>query len=397
MRPIRVSHFTGANAIGVGLDEINTSLQNVRTGLHPCDFPNAKLNAYIGSVMAVDDINIWPGFKEYNCRNNRLAQLGLLQDGFIERVNTTIEKYGKTRVAVVIGTSTSGVESLEQAYRDRDPISGKLPNHYRVKTTFNFYSVTDFVKYCFKLRGPSHTIATACSSSNKVFAAAYRLMAAGLCDAAIVGGVDSLCLNTLYGFNSLQLLSESPCKPCDQNRSGISLGEAAGFALLEWADCADNGHGIEMIGYGESSDAFHMSSPPPDGNGARLAMDSALKMARLAPEQVDYINLHGTGSQINDITENKAVVEVFGTDMLCTATKGYTGHTLAAAGITESIISFLSMLNGYVPATANTQVCDPELIGRINLETRRQKVTHVLSNSFGFGGNNCSLLFKSGS
>jgi 3-oxoacyl-[acyl-carrier-protein] synthase-1 len=220
------------------------------------------------------------------------------------------------------------------------------------------------------------------------------MMAAGLCDAALVGGVDTLCLNTLFGFNSLQLLSDQPCRPCDINRNGISLGEAAGFALLEWKDKADEGSGISMVGYGESSDAYHMSSPSPDGGGARLSMQAAMETAQLAAKDIDYINLHGTGSQINDVTEDQAITSLFDEGMACTATKGYTGHTLAAAGITESIISFLSLQEGFVPATVNTSTCDPALKMKVVLDNESKSIRRVLTNSFGFGGNNCSLIFE---
>lgn len=394
MKPISVTHFTATSAMGTGNEAILQALLKKKSGLHPCDFPNTRLDAYIGSIPDINEVVIQSGFEDYDCRNNKLAQLGLEQNGFSDKVRTMSDKYGSTRVAVIIGTSTSGVESLERAYRYRDPETDQLPRWCKVKTTYNFYSVTDFVKQYFQLRGLSYTIATACSSSNKVFAAAYRMMAAGLCDAALVGGVDTLCLNTLFGFDSLQLLSNQPCRPCDANRNGISLGEAVGFALLEWPDKVDEGSDIDLVGYGESSDAYHMSSPPPDGSGARLSMESALVSAHLQAKDIDYINLHGTGSQLNDVTEDLAISNLFGDYMACTATKGYTGHTLAAAGITESVISFLSIQQGFVPATVNTTVCDPILKANIALDMEQKSIRHVLTNSFGFGGNNCTLIFK---
>lgn len=394
MKPVSILHFTATNALGIGNQAILDSLLEKRTGLTPCDFPNTELNTYVGAVPEISQVKIREGFDDYNCRNNKLAQLAVEQDGFPIKVQTLIEKYGPTRIAVILGTSTSGVESLEQAYRHRDPETDRLPRWYKVKTTYNFYSVTDFIKQYFSLRGPSQTIATACSSSNKVFAAAYRMMVAGLCDAALVGGVDTLCLNTLYGFNSLQLLSAQPCRPCDAQRDGINLGEAAGFALLEWQENADEGSGIAMIGYGESSDAYHMSSPPPDGSGARLSMQAALTSAALKAGDIDYINLHGTGSQINDVTEDQAITALFEEGMTCTATKGYTGHSLAGAGITESTISFLSLQHGFIPGTVNTASCDPALNIKVTLEVEHQPVQRVLTNSFGFGGNNCSLIFE---
>ena len=395
MKPISISHFTATNAMGIGIEEISQSLLNKKTGLRPCDFPNTNLNTFTGTVPAINDVVMRPGFEEYECRNNKLVQLALEQDNFQNKVDGFIAKYGAKRIAVILGTSTSGVESLEHAYRHRDPETDALPRWYNVKTTYNFYSVTDFVKKYFKLKGPSYTIATACSSSNKVFAAAYRMMKSGLCDAALIGGVDTLCLNTLHGFNSLQLISEQVCRPNDENRDGISLGEGAGFALLEWQDQASETSDINLVGYGESSDAYHMSSPPPDGSGARLSMQLALDAANLKSNDIDYINLHGTGSQINDSTEDKAITSLFGEGMLCTATKGYTGHTLAGAGITESVISFLSMQKSFVPATVNTINCDPSFNIKVALDVEQKQIRRVLTNSFGFGGNNCSLIFES--
>jgi 3-oxoacyl-[acyl-carrier-protein] synthase-1 len=213
-------------------------------------------------------------------------------------------------------------------------------------------------------------------------------MASGLCDAAVVGGVDSLCLTTLYGFNSLQLVSPDPCCPCAPDRAGISIGEAAGFALLERdADAA-----YTLLGYGESSDAHHMSSPHPEGEGARLAMQAALHSAGLEAADIDYINLHGTGTMVNDLAESKAVVGVFADTTPCSSTKGWTGHTLGAAGIVEAALGLLCVEHGFMPQTLNTGQLDAALEANILLTPRSEPVRRVLSNSFGFGGSNCSLI-----
>ncbi|MGH8457262.1 MAG: beta-ketoacyl synthase N-terminal-like domain-containing protein, partial [Stenotrophobium sp.] len=233
------------------------------------------------------------------------------------------------------------------------------------------------------------SIATACSSSAKVFASAHRAMQAGLCDTAIVGGVDSLCLTTLYGFNSLQLVSPEICRPADAARRGISIGEAAGFAILE----KNAGAGMALLGYGESSDAHHMSAPHPEGEGAAAAMRAALERAGLRPQDVDYINLHGTATPANDAAEDKGVCALFGTATPCSSTKGWTGHTLGAAAITEAVFALLCMEHGFMPRSLNTQEKDPAIHGNILLQAREAGVARVLSNSFGFGGNNCSLLF----
>jgi 3-oxoacyl-[acyl-carrier-protein] synthase-1 len=244
-----------------------------------------------------------------------------------------------------------------------------------------------------ELEGPASSTCTACSSSAKVFAQASRAMAAGLCDAALVGGVDSLCLTTLYGFHSLQLVSNDICRPADAQRNGISIGEAAGFALLERG--AGPGE-LALLGYGESSDAHHMSAPDPEGRGAASAMRAALQRASVAPQDVDYVNLHGTATPANDAAEDRAICELFGMRTPCSSTKGYTGHTLGAAGIVEAVFCALAVEHGFLPPSLNTRSVDPSLHGEILLEPREQSVSRALSNSFGFGGNNASLLIGRG-
>jgi 3-oxoacyl-[acyl-carrier-protein] synthase I len=236
-------------------------------------------------------------------------------------------------------------------------------------------------------------VSSACSSSAKVFASAQRMIEAGLIDAAVVGGVDSLCLTTLYGFSSLGLTSSVACRPFDVARDGISIGEAAAFALLERDPARGDGEAITLMGVGESSDAHHMSSPHPDGLGARIAMQDALEAARLMAADIDYINLHGTATPGNDTAETKAVEAVFGTATPCSSTKGATGHTLGAAGALEAVICALSLRHGFMPGGLNTRQLDPALPLNYLLENRGHRARHALSNSFGFGGTNCSLVF----
>jgi 3-oxoacyl-[acyl-carrier-protein] synthase-1 len=203
--------------------------------------------------------------------------------------------------------------------------------------------------------------------------------------------VDSLCRNTLYGFASLELTAREPCRPCDRERAGISLGEAAGFALLERDARSDSG--VALLGYGESSDAYHMATPDPEGRGAVLAMQRALESAGLAAEAVDYINMHGTATVTNDAMEDRAIAHVFGTGTPASSTKGWTGHTLGSAGITEAIIAMQCIRHGFMPGCLNTTDVDAEFKSRILLDNVEAPATRVLSNSFGFGGSNCSLVF----
>ena len=217
-------------------------------------------------------------------------------------------------------------------------------------------------------------------------------MAAGLIDAAVVGGVDSLCLTTLYGFNSLGLISEQACRPFDAQRNGISIGEAAAFALLERTPQHLDADAVLLLGTGESSDAYHMSSPHPDGLGARMAMQDALHMAGLQSSEIDYINLHGTATRTNDESEARAVRALFGAGTPCSSTKGWTGHALGASGIIEAAICWLALQHGFMPGSCHTRVKDPALDVNYLLDNRGVKPARIMSNSFGFGGTNCSIV-----
>ena len=393
MNSLWLSHFTATSCIGRGLDQTLDALRQRRTGLAPCVFDTVDLATFTGEVAGVDAVQLPAHLADFDCRNNRLALLGLMQDGFAEAVRAAIATYGAQRIGVFLGTSTSGILQAELAYRRRDPVSGALPADFIYSTTHNTFSVADFTRHYFGLTGPAVVVSSACSSSAKVFSSARRMMAAGLIDAAVVGGVDSLCLTTLYGFNSLGLISEQACRPFDAHRSGISIGEAAAFALLERTPEHMDADAVLLLGIGESSDAYHMSSPHPDGLGARMAMQDALKTAGLKSSEIDYINLHGTATQSNDAAEGKAVSAVFGPDTPCSSTKGATGHTLGAAGGVEAVICALVLQHGLLPAGLNTRQLDPTLDLDYVLDNREQPVTRVLSNSFGFGGTNCSLIF----
>ena len=391
MRPLKISSYTLTSGLGRGLEATLRGLREETTGLRPCDFEHAPLDTWIGRVVGLEDHVLNGEFSPFDCRNNRLANLGLDQDSFREDVDSVRSKYGTHRVGVFIGTSTSGNNQLELAYRRRDPDTGELPADFLYETTLNMYSAAQFVRSSLGLEGPTQAISTACSSSAKAFSAAYRYIEAGFCDAAVVGGVDSLCLTTLYGFTSLNLVAPNPCCPWDPNREGLNVGEAAGFALLERP--SPGYRGLALVGYGESSDAHHMTSPHPEGLGAMISMKDALARAGAKPGDVSYVNLHGTATPSNDELEDKAVVEVFGTGTPCSSTKGWTGHTLGAAGISESIIIFLAMENGFMPKSLNTKEVDSRLHANILLGEKEGTVNLAMNNSFGFGGNNCSLLF----
>jgi 3-oxoacyl-[acyl-carrier-protein] synthase-1 len=392
MKPLLLKEFTATSCIGRGLDQTLDALIAQRSGLKACTFETVRLDTHIGEVAGVDGQRLPADLKRFDCRNNRLAELALVQDGFLEAVEECAGRCGRRRIGVFIGTSTSGILETELAYRKLDPLTGALPANFDYAATHNSFSVADYLRRRLRLEGPAMTVSCACASSAKVFGSARRMIEAGLIDAAVVGGVDSLCLTTLYGFHSLQLCSSAPCRPFDVARDGISIGEAAAFALLTPAPGALNGGDVLLLGVGESSDAHHMSAPHPQGDGARRAMLGALAAANLDPDAIDYINLHGTGTPSNDRSESQAVSRVFGATTPCSSTKGATGHTLGAAGALEAVISALALRNGLMPGGAQTTHIDPALSAHYLLANRRSRLARVLSNSFGFGGANCTLI-----
>jgi 3-oxoacyl-[acyl-carrier-protein] synthase-1 len=393
LAPLLLRRYTATSCLGNGIEATLSALLAARSGLEPCRFESVVLDTQIGEVAGVDAVRMPEGLQAFDCRNNRLAQLGLEQDGFSTGVRASAHRWGPERIGVFLGTSTAGILETELAYRQRDPATGALPDSFNYTHHHNSFAVSDYVRRALGLEGPAVTICTACSSSAKAFAAAQRMISAGLIDAAVVGGVDSLCLTTLYGFHSLQLTSPTRCRPFDAARDGLSVGEAAAFALLERVSAPSDEDTVLLLGAGESSDAYHMSSPHPQGAGARMAMSRALVAAGLGADEVDYINLHGTGTPSNDSAESCAVTALFGTQTPCSSTKGATGHTLGAAGALEAVICALALREALIPAGLNVRQRDPRLALNYLTDNRRGPLRYVLSNSFGFGGANCSLLF----
>ena len=391
MAPLHLSAYTLTTCLGQGLAAHRLAWQEARSGLKPCDFETVQLDTWIGEVSGVDAVRLPETLSHFDCRNNRLVQLGLETDGFAQRVREAATRLGADRVGVFLGTSTAGILQTELAYRRRDAASGALPDDFDYGGTHNAFSLAAFAREYLGLEGMAMAVSTACSSSAKVFAAAARQIAMGTIDAAVVGGVDSLCLTTLYGFASLQLTSTLPCRPYDPARDGLSIGEGAGFALLERCTQAPAGE-VLLLGAGESSDAHHMSAPHPEGLGARMAMQAALSAAGLQASDIDYINLHGTATPANDAAEGMAVAAVFGDRVPCNSTKGATGHTLGAAGGIEAVICAMALSDQRWPGSPGTQSLDPAVGLRYEIQAGAAPLRHVLSNSFGFGGSNCSLI-----
>lgn len=394
---IVLSSYTVTTAAGCGNEENFTSLKLAMSGLKANDFMDSDLQTWIGRVNDIESQKLPRNLEAYHCRNNQLAYLALQYDEFITHVLKAKSTYGADKIGVFLGTSTSGILTTELAYRDLNQENFNLVDRVNFRQQHNSFSIADFVQNYFQLSGPVQVVSTACSSSAKVFASAVRYIKAGLCEAAIVGGVDSLCFTTLYGFNSLELISPEICRPADINRNGLSLGEGAAFALMEKSSKSHAARPVYLMGYGESSDAYHMSSPDPNAKGAIKSMKTALASAQLDASQIDYINLHGTATVVNDQMENKAVASVFSNKTPCSSTKGWTGHTLGAAGAVEAVYSALCInhsdpVKGFIPHSLNTRVLAPEITTNVILKPDTSPVNYVASNSFGFGGSNCCLI-----
>ncbi len=391
MTQLALTAFSIVTALGAGQDANLAALRAGRSALVPCRFDTLPIDAYAGEVEGLDQplTGPWAGF---DCRNNRLAALALRQDGFLDAVEAAKARHSPARIGLFLGTSTSGIWETETAYRHRAPQTGALPQGFDYARTHNTYALGRFLREYLGLGGPAFVISTACAATSKVFADAARMIRAGICDAAIVGGADTLCGTTLFGFHALGVMAEGPCRPFDAARNGISIGEGAGFVLLERPSPAHGAETVMLLGTGESSDAYHMSSPHPEGEGARAAMLQALAAAGLLPEEIDYINLHGTATLVGDAAEDKAISGLFGDKVPCNSSKGFTGHTLGASGVVGAAFAALAIRHGFIPGSPHTREVDPGFASNYLREGREARVNHVLCNAFGFGGVNCSMV-----
>jgi len=390
-------HGCGFNsALGNTKEDIHTRLQQ---GKSPDMLPvsgwlNNGTDTVLGKVTselpAIPD-----SLQRYDTFNNRLVLSTLIQ--IEEAVQRAIAKYGRDRVAVIAGTSGSGIADVEKAMMVHLE-TGALPEqyHYSIQEAGD---VGEFVAGYYGIEGPVYSLSTSCSSSGRVFLSARRLLNAGIVDAVVVGGADSLCRLTLNGFNGLEALSDSHCNPFSENRKGINIGEAAAFMLLsrvpEDSDSPQGIPAIALLGVGDSSDAHHISAPHPEGKGAEEAMRKALNDAGLSPESIGYVNAHGTATQLNDEVESKAIYRVFGDQTPVSSTKPVTGHTLGAASAVEAAICWhILRYQLELPMQINDGQIATSL-APVKLVEPGTKLTQpaVLSNSFAFGGNNVSLIF----
>ncbi len=391
---IRLLDYQTTTAAWPNRDAMTRALEHQASGLRRNDLPGSDIETWIGRVAQVDGLELG----RWQCRNNALADYCLSQGSFKSSVDALKQQLDNPRIGIIVGSSTSAIDRTESAYQQLTE-DGSLAPEYQQRQVHNPHALGLYVAHTLGLHGPCMTINTACSSSAKVFASAARWLQAGVVDAVLVGGTDALGLSVVHGFNALQLVSDKPCQPFDEQRSGINIGEAAGFALLARADHPLAQYplanaGIKLAGYGESSDAHHMSHPHPDGTGAQMAIEQALHSAQLTAADIDYINLHGTASQANDAIEGRVIGAMFPVTTLTSSTKGWTGHALGAAGITEALIAAASLHTGLVPGNLNLKQLDTGLSLPLVAHNQTRLCRHVMSNSFGFGGNNCSLIFS---
>jgi len=378
-----VTAYAAVNALGTTTRAVIASLRDGRSGLGPCPL-ELPFETPVGAVAGVPTLPA--ALSAWDSPTARLAVAGL--DAILPAVRRAIGRHGADRVALIVGTTTSGLARTEAAYHELRR-SGTLPRDYELHRQHSFGAMIEAIRRVTGIGGPAFAVSTACSASAKAVGSAQRLLAAGVVDAVLVGGVDALSQTTLRGFHSLQILSPVFCRPLSRERRGINIGEGAAYLLIE----RDGDAAVHLLGVGESSDAHHMSAPDPAGEGARAATAAALAQAGVAASDVDYINAHSPGTRLNDLSEGLAVGALFGARVPIESTKGYTGHLLGAGGATEALFSIVAVEEGWIPRSVGADPVDADLglevpIARIDRPCRR-----VLSNSFAFGGNNVSLLF----
>jgi len=344
---------------------------------------------YVGEIQA-ELPEIDKRFRVYNCKNNRMLLAALEQ--IKSTVDSMIRKFGSDRIGVVLGTSTSGVRNTELALASVTQ-TGKKPAEFHYKQQ-QLGAGADFLANYLNLKGPAYAVSTACSSSGKAFASARRMIALDLCDAVIVGGADSLCRFTVHGFDALESVSAGLCKPFGKHRDGINLSEAVSLFVLS----TEQGP-VELQGIGASSDAYHFSAPDPEAGAVISAMQTALTEAGKKAEEIDYINLHGTATPLNDAMESKAIAALFSAEQAISSSKGMTGHALGAAAALELGMCWQLLNNedesGLLIPNINDDELDPAL-AELNFVEKNQrlgrKIKTCQSNSFAFGGNNVSIV-----
>ncbi len=384
LAPAVCTQVAVCNALGDNRENVFERLHAGQSGLAS---PRMSLpfETLVGQLPA--DLPALPA--QLGAYDSRLARIALLLANQMQtQVHAAQSRWGRGRVAIVLGTSTGGLLETEAAHEAT--LKGHpLPAGYGLGKTHSLSATAEMLAALFGIEGPTYVVSTACSSSAKALASAHRLIHAGVVDAVIAGGIDSLCQLTLRGFHTLGILSPSRCRPFGRDRNGINIGEGGALLLLE----RDGVGAVALLGSGETSDAYHMSAPDPQGLGAEAAMRAALLQAKRSADEVGYINSHGTGTNFNDAAEAQAIARVFGTGPAVASTKAYTGHMLGAAGATEAAFCVAALEHRLIPASLGSHPCEEGLGIRLCESQEPLKAPLALSNSFAFGGSNISLLF----
>lgn len=384
-RGFPITSWSLVSALGADLETCVEAIRKGQAQFSPPP-PGTPFDTVCGAVSR-EIAHLDGDLVEFDSWNNRFLRQALLP--LEQAVEAARERWGPTRVGICMGSSTASLDEIEKAYAvhaaDETPQRG-----FDVLLHGSSHGMVRVLRRLTGFEGPASVVSNACASGGKTFASAKRWIEADLADAVLVGGADSLCQTTLRGFRSLALLSEEPARPFSRDRRGITIGEGAALALLE-----RSGNGPRLLGTGEGSDAHHMTAPDPEGRGAQAVMQAALVDGGRSAEEVGHVNAHGTGTPFNDSMEGKAIRSVFGShaNPLVVSTKGYVGHTLGAAGAIEAVFALESLMRGWVPASAGADPVDPAIDLLVPTETCNVKLDAVLSNSFGFGGSNVSLLF----
>ncbi len=380
---ISIDAFELCSGLGRGQAASLEALRDSRDGLGPPPM-SLPFDTFVGQVPG----EFAPLPAEWARHDTRLTRLAAwLYAGIAEPTQQAINRFGADRLGLFLATSTAGIAATETAY-DTLLERGELPAGYSFVDQHAYHPLLVVLRGLSGIGGPGHVISTACSSSGKVFASAARMIASGFMDAAVVGGVDTLCQTTLRGFFALGALSVERCKPFSAERSGINIGEGGALLLLS----RDGPGDLALLGFGETSDAWHMSAPHPEGIGALSAMGAALRRAGLGPGDVDHVNAHGTGTRLNDSVESQAIARLLGDQVPVTSTKAWTGHLLGAAGAVEAALSALCLRQGLVPAALRATPVDGDCPAHVPAAAEARALRCVMSNSFAFGGNNVSLL-----
>lgn len=388
MKPVYLHALGILNALGDDAQSMRAGLYaGSAAGMVPRDNFVPGRTVHVGAVRT-KLLPVEPDLVMHASRNIRILRTALEQ--IRPAVDAAIARYGATRIGAVLGSSTSGAAEGARAFAAwlRD---GRFPMSYDYRQQ-EVSAPTEYLRKLLGISGPAWSVSTACTASTKAFSSARRLLTSGLCDAVIVGGVDSLCPLTLNGFHALESVSRARCNPFSQNRDGISIGEGAALFLMS----REPGP-VSVLGIGESSDAHHISAPDPAGRGAEIAMLQALEQAGVAASAVDYVNLHGTATRQNDLMESRVVARVLGTAVPCSSTKPLVGHTLGTAGAIEAGFCWMLLTESEpagLPPHVWDGVADPELapVYLCSRDEAPRKCQITLSNSFAFGGNNACLI-----